>query len=210
VRIRLSSLEPNEIGEDLIEMAAAETWLCPHFHIPLQSGDDGVLDRMNRTYRAGDFSRLVRGIHERIPHAAVGADVMCGFPGESDAAHGNTRSLIRDLPVSYLHVFPYSRRKGTAAYGFGSHPDSEVVRQRAEEMRAVGKEKRLEFFGRCLGGSFEVLTEGRDPKAPGFVKGTSDNYLPVRFEAETDDVNRMAAVRMERIAGQVMLGRTTA
>ncbi|MBK5099909.1 MAG: tRNA (N(6)-L-threonylcarbamoyladenosine(37)-C(2))-methylthiotransferase MtaB, partial [Desulfobacteraceae bacterium] len=114
LRIRLSSLEPNEIDDDTIEMVASEGWLCQHFHIPLQSGDDRILRRMNRNYTARQFGKLVESIFSRSPLAAIGVDVMAGFPGEDTAAHENSWSLIKDLPVSYLHVFPFSPRTGTA------------------------------------------------------------------------------------------------
>jgi len=117
LRIRLSSLEPTEIDQDLIDMMASEEWLCRHFHISLQSGDDLVLKKMNRHYTSKEFEGLVRSIHLKIPFAAIGLDIMAGFPGEGDTAYRNSYSLIRDLPVSYLHVFPFSPRKGTSAAG---------------------------------------------------------------------------------------------
>jgi threonylcarbamoyladenosine tRNA methylthiotransferase MtaB len=206
MRIRLSSLEPSEIGEELIDMAVSERWLCPHFHIPLQSGDDGVLKRMNRGYRAREFAERVAMIHDRIPHGAVGADVMCGFPGESDAAHRNTVALIRDLPLSYLHVFPYSRRRGTPAWGFDCQVGPDTIKARAAEMRTVGEEKRRAFYRTCLGRRFTVLAQVRDPGKEGQWKGISDNYLPVGFQAESGVANRLLEVRMDRVVGNRLEG----
>ncbi len=161
---------------------------------------------MNRTYGAHEFARLVERIHDEIPHAAIGADVMCGFPGESEAAHRDTVSLVEGLPLSYLHVFPYSRRKGTPASGFDAQLADEIIKQRAAEMRAVGRRKRAAFYERCLGKCFSVVAEGRDPENPSRVKGTSDNYLSVRVKAESDTTNRLLEVRMDRVAGGVMEG----
>ena len=126
LRIRLSSIEPNEIGREIIDMVASEDRLCRHFHVPLQSGDDQILKRMNRPYGAREFRELLESIHERIPLAAVGVDVMVGFPGENEGAFNNTYELIRDLPVSYLHVFPFSPRKGTAAADFPDQIDQRL------------------------------------------------------------------------------------
>jgi threonylcarbamoyladenosine tRNA methylthiotransferase MtaB len=206
MRIRLSSLEPNEIGHDLIRMVETETWLCPHFHIPLQSGDDRVLRKMNRTYRARAFARLVESIHHIIPRAAIGADVMCGFPGESESAHRGTLSLVEDLPLSYLHVFPYSKRKGTPAWGFEGQVEDEVVKRRAAEMRAAGQRKRADFYKGCLGECFSVVAEDRDPARDDYMKGTSDNYIPVRFKANPDKTNRVLKVRMDKVAGAMIEG----
>ncbi|MDZ7696873.1 MAG: tRNA (N(6)-L-threonylcarbamoyladenosine(37)-C(2))-methylthiotransferase MtaB [Deltaproteobacteria bacterium] len=185
LRIRLSSLEPNEIDEALIDMVADCDWLCRHFHIPLQSGDDRVLKRMNRHVTQKEFARLVETIHARIPRAAIGVDVMAGFPGEDPIAHGNTCSLIRDLPVSYLHVFPFSPRPGTSAASFQNRVDPGLVKERAAQLRALGRKKRLQFYASCLDDRFDVLIETWHDQEKGRVKGTSDNYLPVIFPSDT-------------------------
>jgi threonylcarbamoyladenosine tRNA methylthiotransferase MtaB len=115
LRIRLSSLEPTEIEIGLIELMASHKWLCNHFHISLQSGDDAVLKRMNRHYTSRMFTRVVSDINRLVPDVSIGVDVLVGFPGETDRAFNNTFDLIKNIPISYLHVFPYSRREGTAA-----------------------------------------------------------------------------------------------
>ena len=198
VRVRLSSLHPDEIDDALIERVAGEPWLCPHFHISLQSGDDTVLKRMNRTYTARQFSRLVNRIHDRIPLAAIGVDIISGFPGESPAAHRQTVSLIRDLPVSYLHVFPFSVRPGTAAAAFDGRVDAETIRKRAGKLRDLGQRKRAGFYARCLGQTFPVLVEGWCGRGRKVMRGTSDNYLPVRFASMEGAVNRVVPVTVER------------
>ncbi len=206
MRFRLSSIEPNEIGEGLIEMMATGDWLCRHFHIPLQSGDNGILERMNRDYTAQEFSRLVEQIRERIPLAAIGVDTMAGFPGEDPRAHQNTLSLIQDLPVSYLHVFPYSPRKGTAAARFPGQVDQKVTKERARKLRKLGREKQKSFYRSCLGGVFSVLIEGWASEEKAQAKGLSDNYLPVAFPSARLQRNRLVSVRIEGLGEHNVIG----
>jgi threonylcarbamoyladenosine tRNA methylthiotransferase MtaB len=197
LRIRLSSIEPNEVAPELIRMAASEEWLCRHFHIPLQSGDDEILKRMNRNYTAEEYARLVESIHRQIPLAAVGADIMAGFPGEEDKAHRNTYELVKNLPVSYFHVFPFSPRQGTAAWDFKDKVDEREIKRRAASLRVLGQEKREGFYRSCVGNTFQVLAEGLDRS--GMMKGLSDNYLPVLFPFPREIRNEMLSVTIERI-----------
>jgi len=184
MRIRLSSLEPNEIDLELVEMIASSERLCRHLHIPLQSGDDGILKSMNRHYSSLDFERLVEKIHEKIPMAAIGLDVITGFPGEDDNAFNNTFSLINNLPASYLHVFPYSPRKGTAAAEFSGQVNQKIIKDRAAILRDLGKKKREIFHMSCIGNKFSVITKGRHPKKKDMVEGISDNYINIIFPSK--------------------------
>ncbi len=206
LRIRLSSIEPNEIDQEMIEMMSSEEWLCRHFHIPLQSGDDEILKRMNRNYASSEFVKLVERIHKKIPLAAIGADTMAGFPGEDHRAHHNTYSLINDLPISYLHVFPFSPRKGTAAAGFGDQVRQEVIKERAGELRELGQKKREAFYSSCLGKEFYVLTEGWESEEEKMIKGLSDNYLPVLFPSSRLIKNRMVSVHLEKLVNNRIIG----
>jgi threonylcarbamoyladenosine tRNA methylthiotransferase MtaB len=199
LRIRLSSLEPNEVGEGLIEMMAAENWLCRHFHIPLQSGDNGILKRMNRHYTAQEFSRLIERIRGSIPLAAIGVDVITGFPGEDLRAFQETFSLIQDLPISYLHVFPFSPRRGTKAAGFSGHVDQESIKERAAQLRSLGQRKKEIFHQSCLGKEFLALAEGWDSEEKKLMKGITDNYLPVVFPSSRDMKNQLVPVVLERL-----------
>jgi len=206
LRVRLSSLEPNEIDQELIEMAGAEKWLCRHFHIPLQSGNDGILKKMKRNYTAYKSAKLIKRIHEKIPFAAIGIDLMAGFPGEDDAAHKDTFSLIKDLPVSYLHVFPFSPRPGTAAFAFDGQVAPETIKERAEELRILGQGKRTLFYQGCLKKEFSVLAEGWYSEKEKIMKGISDNYLPVLFPSSRDSKNQLVPLRMERLEKNMVLG----
>ncbi len=199
LRIRLSSLEPGEIDEDLIDMVASEAWLCRHFHIPLQSGDDGILKKMNRTYSSRTFAALVKKIHDCVPFAAIGADVMTGFPGEDHCAHSNSVALLEDLPVSYLHVFPYSRRPGTPAAEFPFPVAPDEKKKRSAGLRSLGASKRLRFFESCKDQVLEVVPEEWHAKDRGLLKGISDNYVPVIFSSPGAVQEDLLSVRIERV-----------
>jgi len=199
LRVRLSSIEPKEVGPELIQMMASEEWLCRHFHIPLQSGDNDILKRMNRNYTSEDYARLVESIHSQIPLAAIGVDIMAGFPGEEDKAHGNTYDLVKDLPVSYFHVFPFSPRQGTAAWDFKDKVDEREIKRRAEALRVLGQKKREHFFRSCIGNTFQVLAEGLDRSGMGMIKGLSDNYLPLLFPFPREIRNEMLPVRIDKV-----------
>lgn len=207
MRIRLSSLEPNEIDVELIEMIGASEHLCRHLHIPLQSGDDNILKRMNRHYSSGDFARLVEMIHEKVPLAAIGLDVITGFPGEDDNAFKNTFSLINDLPASYLHVFPYSPRKGTAAAEFPGQVNQKIIKERAAVLRDLGKKKREIFYRSCIGKDFSVITKGRHPQKRDMIEGISDNYLNIMFPSAKLCKNILATVRVMETDGDYVIGK---
>jgi len=206
LRIRLSSIEPNEIQMGLIEMVASERWLCRHFHIPLQSGDNRILKMMNRNYSTREFGKIIEAIYSKIPHVCIGVDMMSGFPGEDSKAHWNSCSLIKDLPLSYLHVFPFSPRPGTGADRFKGRVDPGIIKKRAAELRDLGERKRKLFYQGCLQEEFQVLGEGRDSEKPDVMKGRSDNYLPVFFRAEHIREGQLVKVLMERVEGNMVMG----
>ncbi len=192
-RLRLSSIEPREITDRLIALLGSSGVVCRHLHIPLQSGDDGILAAMRRDYDAAFFRDLLQRIWAAVPGVAVGIDVMVGFPGETEEAFANTLRLVEEMPVAYLHVFPYSRRPGTPAASMaGQIPDQEK-KGRAERLRRVGAEKRRTFAGRFIGTPLTVLTEGRKDAATGFPLGFSDNYIPVAVRGAAE-ANRIVRV----------------
>jgi threonylcarbamoyladenosine tRNA methylthiotransferase MtaB len=189
-RLRISSIEPTEIEPGLIQlMGDADHPLCPHFHIPLQSGDNGILRRMGRPYTREQFSATVAAIREQLPYAAIGVDVLVGFPGEDDSAFFQTLSLIESLDITYLHVFPFSPREGTPAARFKDPVPDRVVKERCRHLRDLGEKKKAAFFLANLGRPVEVLVESCDKKNR-VSKGMSENYLPIvlpdtRAEANT-------------------------
>jgi threonylcarbamoyladenosine tRNA methylthiotransferase MtaB len=194
IRIRLSSIEPLELTDEIIDLAADSERICPHFHVPLQSGDAQVLKRMGRPYSPEDCGGRIARIRSRLPEAAIGADVLLGFPGETEADFANTLAFVEALPLTYLHVFPFSARPGTAAWGLGDRVPAESIRQRCSRMRQVGSRMRLAFHRRFLGRRVRVLVEGRRDPQTGLLKGVSSNYLPVLFEGGDDRIHRWVEV----------------
>ena len=177
-RLRLSSIEPLEIGSQLLDAIARSPFVCRHFHVPLQSGDDGVLAAMGRPYRAADYRRIVAGLRRRFPEAAIGADVLVGFPGEGEAAAANTLALLADVPVDYLHVFPYSPRPHTPA-ARAHQPGGEArVCDRAAKLRQLGERRWQAFTAAGVGRLHRVLVERVDATG---ARGRSEHYRRIRL-----------------------------
>lgn len=179
-RLRISSIEPMDVTEELIALFASSERMAQHFHMPLQSGCDRVLAAMHRWYRAEHYARRVELIRERLPDAAIGADVIAGFPGETDAEHAETVAFIERLPFSYLHVFSYSKRPGTRAAELSDQLPGPVVKSRARELRALCESKMKEFRRSQVGRELRVLTLRRDDDAAEATPALSSNYLQVR------------------------------
>jgi threonylcarbamoyladenosine tRNA methylthiotransferase MtaB len=156
-RLRVSSIEPMDVTQDLVEFFAQER-LARHFHMPLQSGTDRILAAMHRWYRAEQYARRVQVIRECLPQAAIGADVIAGFPGESDEEHRATLAFIESLPLTYLHVFSFSKRPGTAAAKLNEEVPVHIVKNRARELRELGERKSAAFRRGQVGAQFSVLT----------------------------------------------------
>jgi len=197
-RVRLSSIEPLELSRDIVKLVAGSERFCHHFHIPLQSGDDLILEKMNRPYSSSFFKDLVLHIRESIPDAAIGVDTLIGFPGETKTAFDNTYSLIKELPVTYLHVFPFSARAGTPASRYPHQVPSEIIKKRSEKMRRLGRNKKLNFYQKFIGQKIEVLIEGRRNTTTGFFKGLTSNYIPVFTSSENDLENTVVQVIIDK------------
>ncbi|MDM8543088.1 tRNA (N(6)-L-threonylcarbamoyladenosine(37)-C(2))-methylthiotransferase MtaB [Desulfococcaceae bacterium HSG9] len=207
-RIRLSSIEPAELTSDIITLASESERLCSHFHIPLQSGDDSILERMHRPYTRSMFSSLIRQIHAVMPDAAIGADILAGFPGETEAAFENTFTLVEELPISYLHVFPFSARKGTPAYTFPDKVADNVIKARCRRLRELGKRKKNEFYQKFIHQKIEILVESQRDRRTGLLKGFTSNYIPVLVQAGDELKNKLVMVRIERVdADGIVFGR---
>ena len=199
-RLRLGSIEPTEIPEELIDLVATSPALCPHLHIPLQAGDDAVLARMNRHYDTIFFRALIERIARRIPDLAIGLDLIAGFPGESDAEFANTLALIESLPVTHLHVFPFSKRTGTPAAIMADQVLPAVSKERAEQLRALGNSKLDAFTRSFIGRELEVVVEGGGKG--GMLRGISANYLAIRFPGDPSLVGQAVTVRLLKVDGQ--------
>jgi threonylcarbamoyladenosine tRNA methylthiotransferase MtaB len=205
-RVRLSSIEPLELTDAIINRVAGSKNFCRHFHIPLQSGDDPILQKMSRPYTAKDFRQLVTKIHDRLPEAAIGVDTLIGFPGETDAAFENTYALIKALPVSYLHVFPFSTRPGTPAADYPDKISPEVVKQRCERIRMLGDSKKVDFYTQFIGQKLDVLVETTRHRPTGLLKGLTSNYIPILIDASDDYKNKLVAVRTQNLSGNHLVG----
>ena len=176
-RIRLSSIEPNEITNEMVDLV--DRGMCRHFHIPLQSGDDAILHSMNRDYTSAFYQNLVETIARKIPGAAIGADVMVGFPGEDEIAFMNTFKMIEELPLTHLHVFSYSPRPGTAAAEMKGQVSNAVKKQRSVALRELGIRKNLEFRNKFAGNILKVVLEESSSSDEGEGTGLTDNYIRV-------------------------------
>ncbi len=185
-RIRLSSIEPGEINDCIINLAKPENILCDHFHIPLQSGDDDILKKMKRPYNVALFENIIHKIHEKIPSAGIGVDTIIGFPSETEKQFNNTYELIKRLPISYLHVFPFSARKGTVAYHFDNKVDPAIIKERCARMRELDKTKRRSFINANLNKKLEGIVQLKPDKKTGMLKAVTSNYLNVLLEDTLD------------------------
>ena len=179
-RLRISSIEPLDVTQDLIEFFASTERIAPHFHMPLQSASDRILAAMHRWYRAEHYARRVEIIHDRLPHAAIGADVITGFPGEADADHDATTEFIESRPFTYLHVFSYSARPGTKAALLPNQLPGHIIKRRARELRSLAERKSATFRGSQLGRTLRALTLRRNANDdPQSTPALSENYLTV-------------------------------
>ena len=181
-RLRLGSIEPTELTEELLETVASSQVICQHLHIPLQAGNDRVLQRMKRTYNTEFFGQLLERVRDSIPDAAICLDVITGFPGETEEEFESAYNFISRLPLTDLHVFPYSKRPGTPAAGYSDQVPGDVSKARAERLRHLAAEKHRSFAEGFIGEELEIVVESGEKE--GLLKGVSRNYLDIRFSGE--------------------------
>jgi threonylcarbamoyladenosine tRNA methylthiotransferase MtaB len=181
-RLRISSIEPLDVTQDLVDLFAGTDRIAQHFHMPLQSASDRILAAMHRWYRAEHYARRVELIHERLPHAAIGADVITGFPGETEDDHAATLAFIERLPFTYLHVFSFSKRPGTKAAALTNEVPGATIKRRARELRALSESKASAFRQSQIGRTLRVLTlRPADDPDSSTTPALSSNYLKVRL-----------------------------
>ena len=204
-RVRLSSINPMEIDDHLIELISQHEKICPHLHIPLQSGDTEVLSKMRRNYNAKQYEHIVRRASEKISPLGLGADVIVGFPGESEVSFEHTRKLIEELPFSYLHVFSYSPRSGTEAHNFKNNIKNITKKERNLILNDLVKEKARQFYESFIGKKVTVLVEERK-QADGVLKGYSEHYIPVSIDAEDFLQNQLVSVLITEIRKNKLIG----
>ncbi|HLY99612.1 MAG TPA: tRNA (N(6)-L-threonylcarbamoyladenosine(37)-C(2))-methylthiotransferase MtaB [Candidatus Angelobacter sp.] len=178
-KIRISSVEPMDWSDELIELAAGSSRIAKHAHVPLQSGSDRILRAMHRRYRPWHYAEKIRKIYEAMPNAAIGADVMTGFPGETDELFEENRDFIERLPFTYLHVFTYSSRPGTHSAALPDQVPVEIARERTRILRDLAAEKNLRFRQRFVNRTLEAIS--LQTGDADFTEALSDNYLKVRI-----------------------------
>lgn len=195
-RIRISSIDINEIDEELLEVFC-DNRLCKHLHIPLQSGDDHILRLMKRRYSVSEYESQLEKITKKIPDISIGTDIIVGFPGETEFSFNNTREFITSMPFSYLHVFPYSKRPKTLASTYSTQIPEEVKKKRASDIREIGRTKKIIYMKKFLDNELNVLIEECNDE---FAIGTADNYIKVLIK-KTKDIQpgMIATVRINSI-----------
>ncbi len=197
-RIRVSSIEPNLLTEDIINFTADNPKMCKHFHIPLQSGSSKVLQLMKRRYNADYYKSLILKVKKIIPNAGIGVDVIVGFPGETNEDFLETYNFINELPVSYLHVFTYSERPNTKAIAMQNSVDVFQRKKRNHMLRILSEKKKHNFYTSMIGGNLEVLFEHEN--YGGLMKGFSSNYIRVANQFDEKLLNELTTVKIESCA----------
>jgi len=207
VRLRLSSVEPQEITDALVEAIAVNKKICRHLHIPLQSGDDAILKKMNRKYTAGYFRELTRALRRESTDVAITTDVMAGFPGETEEQFLNTYSFVKEIAFSRLHVFKYSPRRGTRAAEWPEQVPATVKEKRSAQLISLGEELARSFASRFLDRTVEVLAEEPSKKFPGFFEGLTSNYLRTIFPFVSGIRGELVKVKVEKLIGPDLNGK---
>jgi threonylcarbamoyladenosine tRNA methylthiotransferase MtaB len=207
-RFRLSSIEPREITDDVLNILKTNDIFCPHLHIPLQNGDDDVLRLMKRNYDSSFYRDLIDKITSLLDNIAIGVDVIVGFPGEGEKEFKNTYCLLKNLPIAYLHVFPYSERPLAAAVNLYPKIPDKTIKQRSLLLRELSTKKRELFASRFLGKKLLVLVEKSKDKKTGLFKGFSENYIPVLLEkCNTSAINNIVPVVADKYENGRLYGK---
>jgi len=206
-KLRISSIEPMDWSDDLISLMASSPRIAKHAHVPMQSGSDAVLRRMHRKYRPWHYREKIEKIRAAMPTAAIGADVMVGFPGETDSEFEATRRMIEGLPFTYLHVFTYSARPGTPAAEMPNQVPVHIARERNRILRELASEKKLAFMRSFIGKTVEAITLnviGTDESCE-FTEALTDNYLKLRLRGKHAG-NRWQVATVQKVATGSLVG----
>jgi len=208
-RVRLSSIEPGDVTDELLEVFREMPTVAPHFHLPLQSGSDRILRRMNRQYTADEFRRTIDRVKESLPGPAVTGDVIVGFPGEGERDFAATLSVCRHAGFAKIHAFPFSPMEGTAAFAYRHEaPPARVVKERMERLGEAERELARAYRRRFIGATMEGLVEGARGGVNGMRRAMTDRYLPVRFHCEAPDLTgRVVRLMIESVGEDGLLGR---
>lgn len=203
IRIRISSIEPNEFSHEFLALIKKGS-VCPHLHIPLQSGSDKVLGMMKRGYRTGSYKQLINSILTECPDISIGTDVVAGFPGETDKDFDDTVKYLNDLPISYLHVFPFSKRPNTKASNFPNQISDLVKKARVKKLLELGEIKKKAYITKYLYHDLDVIVEKRE-KTSGYYGAISDNYLKVLVKSDYLRPKERLRVKVIAISGSNLI-----
>ena len=206
-RLRFSSIDPKEFSDEMIELISRSKKIARQLHIPLQSGDDHILSLMRRNYTTGEYRKLLEKIRGAIPEVMIGADVIVGFPGETDEQFEKTCQFIFSSPLNYLHVFSYSGRRGTPASQFPNKVSPQTIHKRSEILHDLGRKKWEEYLSLFIGKTLEVLIEQKRDKKTNKLSGLSDNYIRVLLDGEDFLRNKIIPVLILRREGNILIGR---
>lgn len=212
-RLRFTSIDPTEFSDELIDLISksnhpdASPRIARHLHIPLQSGDDHILSLMKRDYTTDEYRKLLVKIKSALPEVMIGADVIVGFPGETDRQFENTYQFILSSPLSYLHVFSYSDRKGTSASQLSDKVPPEIIHKRSEILHDLGRKKWENYLDLFIGKTLDVLIEQKRDKKTNKLSGLSDNYIQVLLDGEDSLKNKIISVSIIRREGNFLTGR---
>jgi MiaB-like tRNA modifying enzyme len=203
-RLRISSIEMNEIDDDVLKLIKENKILVDHMHIPLQSGCDKILKDMNRKYNLKDFKNKINELRKIRPNVSITTDVIVGFPGESEKEFNETIETINDLNFSKLHVFPYSKRKGTVAAEMGNHVDERVKKERVSKLLEISKDLELKYMEKFLNSEIIFIPEKNTDK---FIVGHSGNYLSIKTDGNKEDLGKQIKVKIEKIEYPYLIGK---
>ncbi|MBJ04685.1 MAG: tRNA (N(6)-L-threonylcarbamoyladenosine(37)-C(2))-methylthiotransferase MtaB [Flavobacteriales bacterium] len=197
IRVRISSIEPNLISNDIIQKVKNSKILVPHFHIPLQSGSDTILKSMKRRYLTKYYKDLILKINANIKNVCIGADVIVGFPGETEDLFNETLNFIKSIDISYLHVFTYSERMNTEAIKMNNHVSIEKRKYRSKVLRNLSEKKKLAFYQKQIGSVKEVLFENETKD--GYIFGFSENYIKIKTKHQPDITNKLKKIKINKL-----------
>ncbi len=203
-RVRLSSLKPDEFKNELIELLATERRICPHVHLPVQSGDDTILQRMGRRYSAKSVYQLVNRLVEARQGITIGADFIVGFPGETKDDFENTIAMVKDIPIVHLHIFPYSDRPGTPASLFSDKISPQEKSERSKRLKRIGDKKKRAHMKSFIGKKLDVIVENR--QSSGRLNGISGNYLRVGFTGDDTLMKKYVEIKVNEFSNDALQG----
>lgn len=205
-RLRVSSIEVLEISDEIIKLAKNNTTLANHWHIPLQAGNDKILKAMNRRYTSGQYKEMIEYIKDELPNVSISADVIVGFPGESEKDFNDTYKFIEDLKLSFLHVFPYSPKTNTVAANLPSHVDGNIKKERVRKLLHLSDKLKNNYLNSFKTQKVLVFVEGIED---GYYKGYTSEYFEVRFKSDRDEMNNFVSVIINEVKGDIAYGKAS-